>query len=340
MLDGSKVIVVIVGFRNPDDIICCLTALSRLNREPRFSVFICENGGASAYDTLLTALEQAPMASAQKPQAVAPISNAFNRTHRMECGRVPVHVAEATENLGYAGGINAWVRPLMEIGGWEGLWVLNPDTEAEPQALAALISYAQKHRKGMVGSRIMFHDNPDIVASRGLRWRRLMASTLGVDLGASVLPPPNPADIEERIDSPSGASVYVTRDCLERIGLMDERYFLYFEDLDWGLRAKSSCGVGYAYDSVVSHVGGSSIGSARRRADRSELAVYLDFRNRLLFVREHYRFWLPWTVAMIAVRATEFLFVGAGANFRAAGRGILAGLRGETGRPDHIFVTL
>ena len=88
--------------------------------------------------------------------------------------------------------------------------------------------------------------------------------------------------------------MYVTRDCLTRIGLMDERYFLYFEDLDWGIRAKHQGKIGYADDSIVLHDGGTTIGSAMTRQQQSPLAIYLDFRNRLLFVRSHGARWLAW----------------------------------------------
>jgi hypothetical protein len=84
-------------------------------------------------------------------------------------------------------------------------------------------------------------------------------------------------------------------------------------------------------------VGGRSIGSAPTRAARSRLAVYLDFRNRILFVRQHYSGWFAWTVLVTLLRSGEFLLVGAVANFLIALRGTLAGLRGETGRPDHIM---
>ena len=183
----------------------------------------------------------------------------------------------------------------------------------------------------------MYVDNSAVVGLRGLRWRKLFATTVGVDIYAPVLPPPDPDDIEARIDAPSGASFYITRDCMDRIGPMDERYFLYFEDLDWGLRAKFSCGVGYAYKSVVRHVGGRSTGSAVTRAARSPLSTYLEYRNRFIFVRRHYSGWLVWTLLIALLRACLLLLVGAPRNFRTALHGILAGVIGETGRPDHIM---
>ncbi|HLZ83801.1 MAG TPA: glycosyltransferase family 2 protein [Caulobacteraceae bacterium] len=343
MLDGAEVPIIIIGYRTPGDISDCLASLTRLKRPPSFAVTICENGGPAAFEALVDALVAPGGPCAETPAGatgdIAPNADIFRRLRRLRLGGdgPVVIVGEARENLGYAGGINACLRFLADTPGWVGAWVLNPDTQPEPDALTELVAYADLNGKGMVGSRLMYWDNPDIVRTRGLRWRRLAASPVGVDNYAPVLPPPDPADVEARIDSPSGASFYITRACLDRIGLMDERYFLYFEDLDWGLRAKASCGIGYAYNSVVPHIGGRSIGSAPARAARSRLSVYLDFRNRLIFVRHHYSGWFLWTVAVSLLRAFEYLLVGAVGNFRIALRGTLAGLRGETGRPDAIM---
>ena len=81
-----------------------------------------------------------------------------------------MHVAEMDENLGYAGGVNAWLRPLLSNPGWDGVWVLNPDTQPEPDALAELVEYAERHDKGMVGSCIIRTDRLDRVFTRGLEW--------------------------------------------------------------------------------------------------------------------------------------------------------------------------
>jgi GT2 family glycosyltransferase len=215
--------------------------------------------------------------------------------------------------------------------------VLNPDTEPEPEALPELVNYARKFDKGMVGSRIMYMDNPNIVGSRGLTWSRWGARTIGVDILAPTIPEPDRLDVERRIDSPHGSSFYITRPCIEKIGLLDESYFLFFEDLDWGIRAKKACGLGYAYHSVVPHAGGTTIGSAISRKTRSELSVYLGFRNCLLFVRRQYPGWYAWSVVMVLARTAEFLAVGAFSNFRAALAGWFAGVRGETGRPDRLM---
>ena len=294
----------------------CLAAVATQRDCPSFGVFICENGGPGAYDTLKAALTApdgpCPGASEALPVVASEILRAEKLT--LAGAGAPVCIAEARENGGFAGGINAWMRPLMAEGGWRGAWVLNPDTWPQPDALAALVRYAEKRGKGMVQSQIMFPDRSDVASSRGLKWRKFRASVVGVDIFAPVSPPPDPDDVEQRIEAPTGVSFYVTRECVDRIGLMDESYFLYWEDFDWGIRAKAACGIGYAHDSVVPHVGGSSSGAVRKRSQRSPAAVYLKSRNQLYFVRQHHPRWYAWTVFVSFLRAGEFLAAGSATN--------------------------
>ena len=88
-------------------------------------------------------------------------------------GGVPVTIGQARDNLGFAGGTNAWMRPLLAEPGWTAVWILNPDTYPEPDALAELVDYAEKRGKGMVGSRLMIPGRSDIASSRGLKWNKL-----------------------------------------------------------------------------------------------------------------------------------------------------------------------
>ena len=135
-----------------------------------------------------------------------------------------IHLAQMPDNLGYAGAINAWLRILLGQRGWRAAWILNPDTAPAPSALRELADYATLHGKGMVGSRIVDPLRPAEVATRGLRWSKFFARTSAVDRRASAELEPDQAYIEAQLDAPSGASLFVTRDLIDRIGLMDERY--------------------------------------------------------------------------------------------------------------------
>jgi GT2 family glycosyltransferase len=339
---GDRIPIIVVGFRNALDIEGCLRALAHADLEPSFEVFIAENGGPEAFDELVAAVVGGEPACTPAPPD--PALSAPADAKRLLRLRLPsetgagrfVNLAEMPTNLGYAGGVNAWLRPLMAQPGWTGVWVLNPDTRPEPDALAELVKYARERGKGLVGSRLVLMSDPGRVQTRGLAWKRLRAVTLAVDRYAPASIEPDPEDVERRLDAPSGASIYATRSLIEQIGLMDERYFLYFEDLDWGRRAKKADAVGYAHGSVVFHKGGSTIGTAWRRTQKSRLSVYLEARNKILFVKENYPGWLAWTVAVQLTRLLPFAAARAFPNVVAAYRGLAAGLAGEFGHPARL----
>lgn len=340
----AEVVVLVVGFGNAQDVVGCMRALASATPEPTFEVFITENGGALAMDALIRALRGDGTQCQVAPADEIPVrpQHAVQEQRLRWCRpdgsvRMWINVAEASENLGYAGGVNAWLRPLLTAAGWRGAWILNPDAEPEPAALAELVACSSERQKGMVGSRLQPFAGSDCIHSRGLAWQKLTARTEAVDYHAPCRRPADLADVERRLDSPSGASLFVTRAMIEAIGLMDERYFLYFEDLDWGLRAKRHGGIGYAHASVVPHRGGSTTRSRRDGRGPSRLTVYLEFRNRVLFVRSRFPGWLPWTVTMQVLHALSFAVGGSFGLMGAAFRGLGAGIRGETGRPDGLI---
>jgi N-acetylglucosaminyl-diphospho-decaprenol L-rhamnosyltransferase len=342
--NGDRVAVLIVGFRNAGDVRECVAALARCNPQ-NFDIFVCENGGHAAFRALCESLDRDGCILDHECSldaflyAQARAEKRFNGlvSYRLRDTDITLIVSEAAENLGYAGGVNSWLRLILEQPGYAGFWILNPDTLVEPDALSEMVKYARSSGKGMVGSRIVPASDPSLVHCRGLRWRPIRASTEAIDYHALASREPDTEKIEKLLDAPSGASFYVTRECVERIGLMNEWYFLFFEDLDWGTRAKKECGLGYADHSIVRHHGGTTIGSAGKRSEKSNLTVFLEFRNRILFVRDRYPAWFLWTIFVLIFRALEYSTVGSFENTKMAYRGIAAGLAGQIGRPDQLL---
>lgn len=327
--------VLIVGFRNPEDIRNCLVALSRTECKAAFDVFICENGGREAYRDLVERLNCLSSLLIECDSAGVDHAACFTdvRRLRFKSRASNVWIGCAKDNLGYAGGINAWLKPLTSIPGWKGIWILNPDAEPRPNALAALVERAEKGGKAMVGSTILESGSEDLIRFRGgLHWQTLAARGTAVGLHDKVGDPFDLRAIEEALDALSGASTYATRQCVERVGFMEDSYFLFFEDLDWGARAKE-LGLGYASDSIVAHRGGTTTGSAGALRGLSKLSVYLEHRNAIHFVRKHIPWTLPIRVVVSLLHALRFLAHGAPRNSIATLEGLFAGLRGETGQP-------
>ena len=147
----------------------------------------------------------------------------------------------------------------------------NPDTKPYPNALAELVQRAATSKKGMISSTIVTDRHLELVHCRGLRWDRFLARAVSIGFRELAHGRCDIDAIEAAMDSPSGASMYVTRECAECVGPMDERFFLYFEDFDWGIRAKRF-GLGYAKDSMCSIAGGQQ--SDHRRASRRQISAF------------------------------------------------------------------
>ena len=338
----AAVVVIIVGYRNAGDIAECLRALAHAKADPTFEIFISENGGTSGMDALIARLD-ADDVIIRLPDNPPVSAEKAERTFCYALARpdgspgIRAHVAQMTENLGYAGGVNAWLRPLLAVPEWEAAWVLNPDTLPEPDALAELSAHAKTRRKGMVGSCIVRTDQPDLVSTRGLAWNWLACRAEAIGRGADLSIEPDPEEIEAKLVSPSGASLYITRALITSIGLMDERYFLYFEDLEWGERARRLGMVGYAHRSRVPHKCGTTIGGTARRAARSKLSVYLAARNLILYERNKHVLRVPWAILTQTFFLAIYGAVGAFGNMAAGFGGLVAGVRGEVGRPEAFF---
>ena len=344
MSDQFRVAILIVGFCNSQDVCECVAALSRAAPKPNFDIFICENGGVEYFGQLVKSLaESKGVCKAVSHDLPTSLTSPSERLVEIECfaleGRSSVvWVARAAKNFGYAGGLNAWIDKLLHVQDWDGIWILNPDCEPAPDALHALVRYSTNSNKGMVGSTLLPFKDPSRVHCRaGHHWRKFRTKLGAIGFHEPVDEPFDVGKIELRLDAISGASMYVTRACIDKIGLMDERFFLYYEDADWSMRAKL-CGLGYASASMVQHKGGTTIGSAVSRADRSRLSVYLENRNRVHFVRRYFPWYLLLASIMSVLYASEYLVVGSPRNFWIAMMGLISGLQGEIGQPpESIF---
>ena len=124
MISRTNIPIIIVGYRNAEDIVECLAALQTLVPDPKYDVYICENGGAAAFDTLVSALVggHGPCVPFVSPPQLPTTEQRFVRVRTLVLHGVDalVTVAEANSNLGYAGGINPWLRVLKEVSGWPG----------------------------------------------------------------------------------------------------------------------------------------------------------------------------------------------------------------------------
>jgi hypothetical protein len=102
---------------------------------------------------------------------------------------------------------------------------------------------------------------------------------------------------KESLTYVSGASLFMSAIFLRDVGLMEESYFLYFEEIDWAVRAAPKWKIATVINSIVYHKEGGSIGTASR-AKRSALSQYYLNRNLIRF----YMLRMPWLIPVALLR--------------------------------------
>jgi hypothetical protein len=225
-------------------------------------------------------------------------------------------------NLGFAGGNNVGIRYALSRDDCDYIWLLNNDTVVEPDSLSAMVQMAEGDAKlGICGSQIRIYDPPHAIQTMGgrryIRWS-------GRTTPLRQFTTPRVSTASGAPDYIEGASMLISRECLEAIGLLEEGYFLYYEELDLAVRAQRSFRLGYSPASIVYHKEGASIGSANVRARRSALSDFYQARNRIVFTRRHHPWFLPSVLAATGLSALQRLMIGRPKNSSAILRGMLA----------------
>ena len=299
------VAVAIVGYRNTDDIVRCLGALAGSDHAD-FEVVICENGGPEAYGRLIAAI----------PEALA--------------GGQPVRTVLAPGNLGFAGGVNVGLRETPDADAW---WILNPDTSPPPRAMAAMVEALEAGDCDAVGGPLYLGNGT--VQSYGGLWQGWAARAVSIGHGGPQGEPVDAAAITARQNYLNGASMMVGRRFIETAGLMREDYFLYCEEVEWCLRAKTlGLRLGFAPEAVVLHYQGTTTGAGGRVADRSRISVYLGERNKMLLTRDRFAARLPIAfAATLVVIGARYGRARAWKQMGHALAGVWAGLLNQRGPP-------
>ena len=193
-------------------------------------------------------------------------------------------------NLGYGAGNNVGIRFALQDPSASAVWILNNDVVVDPNSLAQLVAYAAAHpQAGMIGSKLMFYDEPNCIQAVGGKLNTYFATSTHIGQGEEDVAQYDYDLAVEKIDYPVGAALYVRRSFLESVGLFSEDYFLYFEELDWVLRGKAQgWQIGYCWQSTVFHKEGASAGSHANARLKSALADYYSLINRVVFTRKFY----------------------------------------------------
>jgi len=189
-------------------------------------------------------------------------------------------------NLGYSRGNNIGIREAIKLDA-DYILLLNDDTVVSPDFLSILLETAEKSTDiGIVGPRIYYFDEPQKIWFEGARF----------DPDSCMITSLETAHIDNEIftdfidsDYITGCALLIKTGVIEKIGLLDERFFLYWEDVDWGLRAKKA-----GFKNVVipsAHIW-HKVSLSSSGVD-SPLRAYHKTRSHLLMARIHAQKALP-----------------------------------------------
>jgi len=211
------------------------------------------------------------------------------------------------KNLGYAEGNNVGIKYALDHGA-DFVWIVNPDVTVAPDSLTAFLKAVEKYpRAGIFTPKIYFapgyefhqeryskKEQGKVIWSAGglMDWANLIGSHRGVD----------EVDIgqynsDSLTEFATGATIFIRRKILDQIGLIDPKYFLYYEENDFCQRAKNGGWlVMYVADALAWH------SNARATGIGSPLQDYYISRNRMLFGLR----WAPLRTKLALIRNSLF----------------------------------
>lgn len=259
-----RVHIVLLNWNGWQDTIECLKSLENLEY-PNFEIVVVDN--ASTDDSVREIKERYP----------------------------GINLLESESNLGYAGGNNIGLRYALEHD-TDYVWLLNNDTVVHKDALSSLIDkMREKPSAGICGSRLIYyHDRDTIQALGGGIYNKWLGTTEHICANKPASKDYDEHRIEQQLDYIVGASMLVSRQFLEEVGLLSEDYFLYYEELDWATRGREKFKLGFAHNSIVYHKEGASIEATNRQLNtKSRLSDFYQIKNRLKFTFKFYPHLLP-----------------------------------------------
>lgn len=275
-IQSATVVIAIVNYRTAQLTISCLRSLAQeLQTMPNTQVVVVDNNsGNGSVEAIQQAIEQ----------------EGWSQWARL---------LASPQNGGFSYGNNLVIRPaLASETPPDYLWVLNPDTEIRPGALQKLVEFMQDHpQAGICGSSFEeANGDPWPIAFRFPTLLSELESGLRLGFVSKLLSRWCVAQVmtdqPAQVDWLPGASMLIRRQVFETVGLMDEGYFLYFEETDFCLQAvRQGWQCWYVPESRVMHIAGQSTGVTAATDQPKRLPQYWFDSRRRYFVKNHGRFY-------------------------------------------------
>ncbi len=294
---SCSLLVVVLNYRTPELTIDCLRSLTdEVAAIPNIQVVVTDNDSGDG--------------SVEKIEAAIARENWGGWAKLMPLGH----------NGGFAYGNNAAIRPLLLNAALPPyVLLLNPDTVVRPQAITTLIDFMEANPTvGIAGSRL---EDPDATPQcSAFRFHTLFSEldgSLRIGLITQLLSrwvvAPPVMDTPHQTDWVAGASMIIRREVFEAVGLMDEEYFMYYEEMDYCLQAnRAGWSCWYVPASHVVHLVGQSSGvTDTKRPAKRRPQYWFDSRRRYFLKNYGWLYTLlcdaVWTLGFVTWRLRRII---------------------------------
>ncbi len=253
-----NVIVIVLNWNAFEDTYHCIKSLQKIKYK-NFSVILVDNNSSDgSYERL---------------------KNEFTDIDVLQSGR----------NGGYAYGNNYGTKVALQRGA-DYVIYLNNDTEVEPNFLDQIVEVFKNYENaGIVSSKILYMHNRESIYCAGGKFNKFICAGKNKFQGQEAF---NHANEITEIDFAEGCCMSIKREVFKTIGFINEEYFMYFEDIDYSIRAAKKFKIYYTPYSILYH----KTGAGLTWTDFSAFYYYYFTRNRINFYKQ---FSFPWQVYSI-----------------------------------------
>ena len=249
---NKKVFIILLNYNSYEDTIECVESIAESEKELNYKIIIVDNNSTDD--------------SKEK------LANDLNYIY-----------LQANENGGFAKGNNIGIKYAMENGA-DYILLLNNDTIIEKNSISKMIKEIEKRQNvGAIGCRIMYYDNKKLINYNGGKINWLKASTIHEDYKKEYKTNGQDFKYTEFI---TGCCMLIKKEVIEKVGLLPEEYFMYYEDLDYCIKVKEAgYKLGVLTTSVIYHKVSSSSGG-----ENSPFSIKWGNRNRRIFIEKYKKY--------------------------------------------------
>ena len=248
MVKNSKIAIIIVNWKQYQLTKLCLYSLQKIKYD-NYQIILIDNES--------------------NPKELKKIKNQFDK----------IITFPNQKNLGFTAANNVGIEYAIK-NDFEYVMLINNDTEVEKNFINPLIEVLEKNQNfGAAQPLILNYYNRNKVWSAGGFLNKFFGYTYVIK---------SPEGIKKNIDWITGCCFFLRTDVIKKIGLLDEKFFAYYEDVDWSIRIKNAgYDLAFVKSSVVYHHGSKSSKNESNEGTLSPFVHYLNIRNHIFLLRKN-----------------------------------------------------